>query len=324
VAEPAPPVIDPAELRQILASAGLPATTGRYQAEFVGRFSNDVWRLDMEDGGRLIAKMPYRPARAHDHPDVERAFFHAMRDASDDQTDLPLPDYVGEVDGILLLVFVPLQPFDFATGASNVHATRAMDALADWHAAWWQRPIDADWLPRLDDPDQLAAIQANYDLAWQAHGRRLVEFAPEFRPTGEALIGRLAATLTPMAEPATLLHGDAHAENLPLTDSGRVLMLDWQEPRIGNPGYDLAVFTTMSFRQRDRPAAERMLMTHYLARLEAKGCHWPDPWIGYRLGLLRRVARLVEIADLDFPSLPWVFRRAVSAMLDHQSADLIR
>ena len=126
-----------------------------------------------------------------------------------------------------------------------------------------------------------------------------------------------------MAEPATLLHGDAHAENLPLTEDGRVLLLDWQEPRIGNPGYDLAVFTTMSFRHADRPDAERALLRSYLRELDAAGCDWPDPLRGYRLGILRRIARLVEISDLNLSSMPWMFRRTALAALAHDVGELV-
>ena len=41
-------------------------------------------------------------------------------------------------------------------------------------------------------------------------------------------MGRLADTLAPMATPVTVIHGDAHAENVPLTPRGAVL-LDWQD-----------------------------------------------------------------------------------------------
>ena len=295
--------------------------SGSYQAHFVGRFSNDVWRLDLENGPALIAKQPYRPPRADDQADIERHFYRALA-ANADLDRLPIPRYLGEIDGVLLLEFQPLRPFSFQHGVTETHSQRAIDALADWHAAWWGL-LPVDWLPRFDDSDQLHRIQRNYDRAWQQHRQRLLESAPEFRPLGDALVGRLPRLLPALAEPATLIHGDAHAENLPLTESGRVLMLDWQEPRIGNPGYDLAVFTSMSFRQADRSNHEGPLLDRYCNRLAAAGCHWPDPWHGYRLGLLRRAARIVEIADINFPSLPWVFRRAAMAAVEQDVGSLI-
>jgi hypothetical protein len=103
-----------------------------------------------------------------------------------------------------------------------------------------------------------------------------------------------------------------------------VLLLDWQEPRVGNPGLDLAVFTSMSFRESDREAVERELVQAHAAHLRQRGCEWPDPWRDYRLGLLGRAARIVEIADPSFISLPWVFRRSARAALANGVAELIR
>ncbi len=323
--EPEPPDLDPDALQERLAASGL--TTGFTQQSwhYLGRFSNDVWRLDLDGAPTLIAKQPYRPPRADDHPDVERLFYRTIAElAAPTENPLPIPRYLGELQGTLLLEYQPLQPFSFATGASGQHAQRAVAALADWHIAWWGQAPKADWLPRLDDPAQLARTQHSYDAAWRAHGERLLASAPEFRELGDALVGRLATTLGALAEPATLIHGDAHAENLPLTEDGHALLLDWQDPRIGNPGYDLAVFMTMSFRQADRAAREAELIEQYFARLQSAGCRWQDPWRGYRLGLLRRAARIVELADVDFPSLPWVFRRSAMAALAHDAGDLIR
>ncbi len=306
-------------------SAGLvQSVSGAYQTHFIGRFSNDVWRLDLEDGPTLIAKCAYRPVRPHDHPDIERAFYRATASRGLSGSELPIPRYVGELDDVLLLEFEPLEAFSFQTGVTSRHAEQAIDALADWHAAWWGQTPEAEWLPRFDDPELLHSIQQNFDAAWQQHAGRLLESAPEFRPIGDALVGRLATTLSAMAEPATLLHGDAHAENLPLTSSGRVLLIDWQEPKVANPGYDLAVFTSMSFRQADRRSNERQLLERHADRLAAAGCRWPDPWRDYRLGLLRRAARIVEIADADFPSLPWVFRRSAMAAVELEVSELIR
>ncbi|NIR29378.1 MAG: hypothetical protein GWN84_08720, partial [Gammaproteobacteria bacterium] len=39
---------------------------------------------------------------------------------------------------------------------------------------------------------------------------------PGFLALGDALVGRVARTLEGLGAPATLLHGDAHFENLPI------------------------------------------------------------------------------------------------------------
>jgi aminoglycoside phosphotransferase (APT) family kinase protein len=200
--------------------------------------------------------------------------------------DLPLPRFVADIAGTLLLEHQDLEPFSFRVSVAEHHAAAAIDALADWHAAWWQAPPDAEWLPSYADAAIRRQIQTGYDRSWRKHGPRLLEYVPEFEALGNALVGRLGATLAPMATPATLIHGDAHAENIPLTQTG-VLLLDWQEPRVANPGLDLAVFTTMSYRTRDRADRESRLVDRHAERVRQQGCDWPDPRADYRLGLLR-------------------------------------
>lgn len=316
---PDPPDFDLARLKAGLRAAGLDDVFQTIECTHVGRFSNDVWRLALDNGLRLIAKAPYRAPRPDEDPDVEARFYQLMAG----RRELPIPRFVGRFAGALVLEHLELHDFSFRQGVGGAHADAAIDALADWHAVFWQQPPQAPWLADFADPLVRGTIQANYDRAWATHARRLLEYAPEFAAIGNALVGRLADTLLPMAEPATLIHGDAHAENVPMTDQG-ALILDWQDPRISNPGLDLAVFTTMSYPEEQRRKHEQYLVDRHAQRLREHGCTWPDPWQAYRLGLLRRAARIVEIATADFISLPWVFRRSALAAVEHQVEDLIR
>jgi len=317
--DPTPPAIGLEALEAGLLEAGFNGQFNSFSAIFLGRFSNEVWRLDLDNGVRLIAKKPYRRPQHQDHPDVERAFYEEMAG----RRNLPIPRFVADLNGVLIIEYSDLRPFSFREGVEADHSDAAIDALADWHAAWWLRPPAHPWLPDYQDPSVRQSIQNNYDRAWLAHGSRLLTYAPEFETIGKALVGHLAETLAPMAKPATLIHGDAHAENLPLTDQG-ALLLDWQDPRIANPGLDLAVFTTMSFPESQRAEREWYLLDRHSARLRELGCDWPDPEADYRLGVLRRAARIVEIADVEFSSLPWVFRRSAIAAVEHTVEDLIR
>ena len=124
--DPAAPPIDPERLADAVTRAGLAGGDGTFEATYLGRFSNDVWRLDLTSGIRLIAKAPYRPERPHEHPDVERAFYRTIGR----RPELPVPGFVAELDGSLLLVFEPLRPFDFRTGLRSAHAEQAVQTLA--------------------------------------------------------------------------------------------------------------------------------------------------------------------------------------------------
>ncbi len=314
-----PPTIPIAELRQQLRSAGLDHQFSTVAYEHIGRFSNDVWRLELDNGVTLIAKVPYRPARPGERASIEAKFYSEMRE----HRGLPIPRFIAEHEGTLVLEYLELSPFSFKRGPSEAHMSVAIDALADWHAAFWQNPPDWPWLPDFADPEFRRATEKNYDQAWTAHRNRLVELLPEFADLGDGLVGRLATTLEPLADSSTLCHGDAHAENISLASSGAYL-LDWQDPQIANPGCDLAVFTTMSLPTGKRRELEQDLVDRHASRMAASGCHWPDPWQGYRLGVLRRAARIVEIASEEFSSLPWVFRRSAQAALDHDVSDLIQ
>lgn len=314
------PHIDLDQLASGLRRAGMNHGFRSFATTHLGRFSNDVWRLDLDNGTRLIVKYPFREPRPGEIEDLEAHFYRELADA---HKALPVPRFVGYLDGVLVIEYHSLQPFSFKTGVSDDHAALAIDALADVHGTFWQNPPEAGWLPTFANERRRISIQSDYDSAWQRNRDRLVDYAPEFAELGDALVGRLAQTTKPMTETATLLHGDAHAENLPMTDAG-VLLLDWQDVQTGTAGFDLAVFTTMSFTETARPEKERSLIERHANRIHARGLEWQDPWRDYRLGLLRRAARIVEIADSNFASLPWVFRRSAIAAVAHEVGELIR
>jgi thiamine kinase-like enzyme len=73
------------------------------------------------------------------------------------------------------------------------------------------------------------------------------------------MVGRVQRTLAPLRESPTLLHGDAHGENLPLLeDRSTVVLLDWPGPRLGLAACDLAAFVIMSYPPETRREVERV------------------------------------------------------------------
>lgn len=179
-------------------------------------------------------------------------------------------------------------------------------------------------MPDLADAALQRAWQADFHRGWERYRAELRALCPAFAPVGDALVGRLAEAVAPLARPRTLLHGDAHAENLPLTEGGEVVFLDWQSPRLGSPGFDTAVFAAMSYPVRRRRQVEEGLVERHRAALAERGVRWPEPWTGYRRGLLRRAARIVEIvARGALPSLAWVYERCAAAAADHRVLELL-
>jgi hypothetical protein len=330
-----PPAIEPAWIAERLSERGYAPGFDDIELEHVGRFSSDVWRLRLLGGGsggappatarppapRLIAKVAHQAPRTGESLDLEATFYERMADALPIRT----PRFVGRIaDGLVIAEVDGLQPFDFQAGALPAHGPGAMDALAALHAATWEESADLEWVPEVGDPKLRAAWQADFDTGWHAGRERFDALCPAFTPIGDALVGTLGAAIVPLATPRVLLHGDAHGENLPLDAAGHVVFLDWESPRVGNPAFDVAVFTTMSYPVRQRRKVEQELVERHLRALGPRSVGWKDPWRDYRLAVLRRAARIVEIgAQGSFPSLDWVFTRCATAAVDHHVLDLI-
>ena len=79
---------------------------------------------------------------------------------------------------------------------------------------------------------------------------------PAFPALADAWSGRFDQSLASLGECTTLLHGDAHSENLPVSREGGVAFLDWAAAHAGPPAFDLAVFLGMSL-PAERRAEER-------------------------------------------------------------------
>ena len=102
MAAPTAPAISESELRKCVEKAGLDLEPEQLRWRHVGRFSNDIWRADLNSNPVLIAKQSYRQAQ----PDGERAFYRAISKLAQlQESALPIPRYLGEIDGILLLEF---------------------------------------------------------------------------------------------------------------------------------------------------------------------------------------------------------------------------
>ncbi len=72
------------------------------------------------------------------------------------------------------------------------------------------------------------------------------------------------------AEPVVFTHRDYHSRNLMVTSSGRYVMIDFQDARMGPPQYDLASLLRDSYYQLDE-AQIRHLVRYYLDRMAAAG-----------------------------------------------------
>ena len=320
------PHIDFARLQKQLADRGYDGSFEHLQFEFVGRFSTELWQLQPVGPAAgqmplLVVKNPYQDDRTGESADLESMFYDQVAVG----VPVLVPPYIGRQGDMLILEWVSdLEHFDFKSGPVAGHAELAMDGYAALHAAMWNDVGHFNWLPQLADVALRDSFQADFDLGWKANRKEFDELCPSFTAIGDALMGRLAKTLEGLAFPQTFLHGDGHAENLPMTSTGGIVFLDWQAPRAENPGFDIAVFMAMSYPVESRRVVEEKLVCRHYESVRNRGIDWPDPFSDYRLGLLRRAARIVEISVNWTPSsLPWIFKRCATAAADHGVGDLI-
>jgi hypothetical protein len=153
-------------------------------------------------------------------------------------------------------------------GVSAPRAAEALRALARLHGAWWSSPVleELDWMPRLDDPVNLAAGQ-QYRDAWPMFVERIGDSVP---PDVIALVEQTQAVFEDLLRrgvaeaPLTVCHGDFRADNLMFDDRATtddaVAVLDWQISYRGPAITDIAYFVCQSLTLEERRAHEAELV----------------------------------------------------------------
>jgi hypothetical protein len=193
-------------------------------------------------------------------------------------------------------------------GMDGARAADALSCLAELHGAWWASPaLDAlEWMPRLDDPLNLAAGQ-QYRDAWPLFVERIGDAVPgEAIELGERIKDAMEQLFVlGMAEaPATICHGDFRVDNLLFDDSApcpeRVGVLDWQisyrGPGVGDVAYLLCQSMTVDER---RAEADGLVDGWYAAVARARGIDGEMP--DYPLDLARRHFRRVTLTNTVYP-----------------------
>lgn len=153
-------------------------------------------------------------------------------------------------------------------GVGEERAGQALEALADLHGTWWGAPaLDGlDWMPRLDDPVNLAAGE-QYRRSWAPFLGNCGDALPD---GGVALGERVQGVFEELLRretagaPLTICHGDFRIDNLLFDDTAdgldRVAVLDWQISYKGPAISDVAYLLCQSMDVDDRRACERRVV----------------------------------------------------------------
>lgn len=229
-------------------------------------------------------------------------------------------------------------------GMPAARAVEALEALAAFHAEWWDSPaLDAlTWMPRLVDPVNLSAGE-QYRQSWPTFLERWGDVLPEGgRGIGERVKDRWEELVQAgfAACAPTLCHGDYRADNLMFDDRAegrdRVGVVDWQIANRGAALSDVAYLITQSIDVDVRRQAERELLGRwYDALCSARGgkpdaFDLDDAWREYRRGaLVCTVYAAVSGGAMDPANergrqlVEAMTERCFTAALDHDGPDLL-
>jgi hypothetical protein len=171
-------------------------------------------------------------------------------------------------------------------------AARFLDAMARYHARWWDDPA-------LFDDNQLgftASDSSDAFFAYVDHVLRPQTWAKYMRLPRAAVLpeafknrARLRHAMTTLREfhkisPFCIIHGDCHFGNSFVRADGGPGWVDWNIKKA--PWYkDFAFFLVSAVDFLDRRRWEEALLSYYLGRLSHYGAtppDFPEAWLAYR------------------------------------------
>lgn len=256
---------------------------------------------------------------------------YADHDAESDDFIILMED-LSSIDGH------PSRVVDQIGGCDREDAEAAIDALADFHAGYWndEALTTTDWLGALCDAPFPDAVAMSYDQSWEPVQELFGEYlTPEVKDFGDRYTALLPDLVARLSEgPFTLSHGDYRLDNI-FFGAGDVPLkvCDWQLVDRSRGARDLAYFTSQSLIPELRAEIERSLVERYVARLARHGVEdypFDIAWHDYRLatafGFVYPVIAggSLDHADERATNLTGeMFRRSVRAIVELDALELV-
>jgi hypothetical protein len=187
---------------------------------------------------------------------------------------------------------------------SVTQSRAAIEALADFHAQWWESPALGNEIGGLHTEDSLtrmvrgigASLPAFFDAVGDAltsEARRVLErvFSSTLRPWLRIIEPRAL----------TVVHGDAHTWNFlfPRSGNGATFLIDWQLWHIDVGARDLAFFMALHWSPDRRRELEQTMLRSYHERIVA------HHGIAYPFNELLLDYRRCVVRNLTIPILFW-------------------
>jgi thiamine kinase-like enzyme len=200
---------------------------------------------------------------------------------------------------------------------SERHYELCVEALAHFHAFWWEHPDLGTKIGELFDAISLHELIAQLKDALSGFidflGDRLSPLRRRAYENAIAFVARFWGHRLTSVKRNTLIHGDAHHWNFlhpKETKRGRALLIDLATSnRIRPPTNDLAYMMALQWFPERRAIMERSLLRHYHAALLSRGVKdysWEDCWLDYRYSVITQLfTPVLQWAGKQIPTIVW-------------------
>ena len=194
----------------------------------------------------------------------------------------------------------PARPGSQVEGCTAQQARAVLSLLAEIHGRFWGDPR----IPPMKPERFAAVIDVNMQQCWEPFTRRYGDRLGNTAGAG-AWMWRNAKTVARhrLSEPATLFHGDVHAENLLFGDDQRHTLIDWQLASRGLAANDVSFFLVKSLTVDQRRAHEERLLQEYYALLpeRARAAYGFDRLqLDYRACVTRSIMSAIMLVGPQF------------------------
>jgi hypothetical protein len=239
--------------------------------------------------------------------------------------------YIAEIglettDFVLLLEDLrDLRPGDQLAGLTLSQAEYAVDYLAAFHAWGWEHERLGEFagrFPPLDSPIGTGVQQQFGELFKSIWPAARAHMGGESLKVGDRLADLIPGFIAALHAPKTIAHGELRAENLFLSDSGALVMVDFQTVAQQAGIVDLAYLISQSLPTEVRRGHEAELVRRYHRGLQHAGVRDYDyerAWTQYRLAVAFNLV-LPGVAFMTFDSTDDRGRRLLIEMLHRASA----
>jgi Ecdysteroid kinase-like family len=210
---------------------------------------------------------------------------------------------------------------------------RAVAALAQVHAQWWESPTLGKPVGKLPTHESLTSmvqgVAAHLPAFMDTFGPALTL---EARNTYERVFSSSLKPWLRLTDPhsLTIIHGDAHTWNFlfPRSGEGAAYVIDWQLWHVDVGARDLAYLMALHWCPSRRRELEQALLRHYhevLMTHGVKNYSFDELWLDYRRGALRNLTMPIIFWNQGMAVERWWYRLecALASYLDLECEELL-